>query len=328
MKKKLFIMVLLVLIMYTLCGCSSKNEAKGNKSEKLKVVTTMYAPYDFVRQVAGDNIDLTMLLSPGEESHSYDPTPQDIINIQDSDLFIYNGGENDSWVDNVLSSLDDSVNIISMTSSVDQLYEEELSEGMQPEEEEQDETENVDTEKNDTDHEEFDEHVWVSPANAMTIVRTITDELKKLDVNNASEYEDNCTKYISKLQKIDDEFKEIVANAKRKVVVFGDRFPLRYFVEEFGIDYYAAFPGCSADTEADSSTIAFLINKVKEENIPVVFKIELSNGNIADTISEATGAKVETFYACHNISSDDFNAGVTYADMMQSNVDVLKEALN
>lgn len=327
MKKKVIMIMLLAGIMFTLSGCAdNKNKPDNNtsieNSGKLKVITTMFAPYDFVRQIAGDNVDVTMLLAPGEESHSYDPTPQDIISIQNSDLFIYNGGENESWVDNVLSSLDD-VNVISMTKSVDKLYEEELTEGMQAEPEE-----TTDDNSDLSEKEEYDEHVWASPANAIKIIRTVTDELKKLDTDNASVYEDNCTKYSAEIQKIDDDFKSVVAAAKRKVVVFGDRFPLRYFVEEYGLDYFAAFPGCSADTEADSSTIAFLIDKVKAENIPVVFKIELSNGNIADTISEATGTKVETFYACHNISSDDFKAGLTYADMMKSNVNVLKEALN
>lgn len=328
MKKRLLMVALMVVMAVLLCSCGSNKEdlgsnnsvSKQENSGKIKVVTTLFAPYDFTRQIAGDKVDLTMLLAPGEESHSYEPTPQDIIAIQNCDLFIYNGGENDTWVKDVLSSLDNEVNVLSMTESVDKLYEEELTEGMQPEDDE--------GEADDEGEEEFDEHVWASPANANHISRAICDKLKEIDKENADEYEDGYTAYSSELSTISKDIQSVVDSAKRKVILFGDRFPLRYFVEEFGLDYYAAFPGCSADSEANSSTIAFLINKVKSENIPVVFKIELSNGNIANTISEATGAKVETFFACHNISSEDFKAGVTYVDMMKSNIEVLKEALN
>lgn len=323
MKRKILLIITTLMVFVMMAGCAGKDKDNSANAgdDKIKVVTTIFAPYDFVRNIAGDNVELKMLLSPGEESHSYDPTPQDIIAIQECDLFIYNGGENDAWVDSVIASFDEQVKVIRMMECVSGLLEEEIVEGMQ-----HDDTH--EHEDSDSAHEGFDEHVWASPANAISIVNTISAELQTLDAANAATYKENCEDYVAKLQTIDDDIKNVVENAKRKLVVFGDRFPLRYFVDEFGLDYYAAFPGCSAESEVNSQTIAFLIDKMKLENIPVVFKIELSNGNVADTISEETGAVVKTFYACHNISKDDFDAGIGYVDMMSSNVESLKEALN
>lgn len=352
-------MVLLVTLLSCIalmCGCRGSstddngedNETDGNSM--LKVVTTLYASYDFVREIAGDNVELTMLLKPGEESHSYEPTPKDIITIQECDLFIYNGGENDTWVDQVLESVN-GVKFLKMMDCVSELREEQIVDGMyerghgdhhghggedgdnghdghghdghgdETHEEENHEEEN---------HEEaeYDEHIWTSPVNAISIAEAIAGELGTLDPGNSDTYRNNCKRYVSELKELDDSFRQIVRNAKRNLVIFGDRFPLMYFVGEYGIDYYAAFPGCSAETEPSVATMTFLIDKVNENNIPVVFKTELSNDNIARIISEETGAGVRTFYACHNVSADDFRRGFSYIDMMRENAVVLKEALD
>ena len=174
----------------------------------------------------------------------------------------------------------------------------------------------------------MDEHVWTSPVNAIKIVEKMSAEIIKLDPNNADTYKKNTEEYIKKLQKLDGEFREVVNNGKRKEIVVGDRFPFLYFVKEYGIEYYAAFPGCSTDTDTNPATIAFLTEKVKEDNIPVVFHIELSNEQMSKAIAEATGAKSELLNAVHNISDEDFKKGVTYIDLMEHNVEVLKEALN
>lgn len=318
-----------ILGMCLMTGCGqdkttakAEEMAKAGSTEKLNIVTTIYAPYDFARQIVGDNAELTMLLKPGTETHSYEPTPQDIITIQNCDVFIYVGGENDEWVDDVLASVaDDDLEVVKLLDVVDAV-EEEAVEGMEAEEEEAEAEEEAEEEV------EWDEHVWTSPKNAILISKTLEEKFAARDSANADTYQKNLDSYVGKLEELDAEFTKVVDSAARKVVVFGDRFPLSYFVDAYGLDYYAAFPGCSSDTEASAATIAFLTDKVQEEQIPVVFKIELSNGNIAETIAEATGAKVLTFYSCHNVSKEDFEAGMSYTDFMWKNVDSLKEALN
>lgn len=312
MRKRLLLLCILC-IMSVFAACSPKETEKG---KKLNVVTTIFAPYDFVREIAGDNVNLTMLLAPGEESHSFDPSPQDIIDIYECDLFIYNGGENDKWVDDMLDSADSDIEVVKMMDCVDILYEEEDHDG------------NRHYENRHDKEQEPDEHVWTSPLNAAKISSVIADRLAELDSDNKALYYSNCDKYTDKLIKLYDDITEVVKSAKRNEVVFGDRFALRYFTEAFGIKYYAAFPGCAQDTEINPSEIVSVIDLVRDKNIPVIFKAELGNGQIADTISEATGAEVRTFYSCHNVSLDDFNKGIGYIDMMNSNLELLREALN
>jgi zinc transport system substrate-binding protein len=466
-------------------------------AEKVSVVTTIFPYYDFTRVIAGDKAEITMLLRPGAESHSYDPTPRDMLKIQNCDVFIYGGGESDEWVDGVLESVDTSkMKIISIMDYVD-VVEEEIVEGMQEEEEEHSHNEGFeesdvrdrptfadwkgdwqsgypyildgtlddvfehkaehDEEKtaedyrkyytdgyktdynrlvlNDKDNtityyiegkeivkvkydykgyailtyddgskgvryqfeavgetggapkyiqfsdhcykpteglehfhlyngnegfepmlknlvnwptfypasmngsdiaasmighdheEEYDEHVWTSPKNAKIIAQKIADTLSEVDAANAAAYSISAAAYLRELDKLDKAFRDVVKGASRKTLVFGDRFPFRYFADTYGLKYFAAFPGCSTETEASAATVAFLIDKVKAEKIPVVFYIELSNEKIADTICEATGAKRLLLHASHNISGDDFRNGTTYLDIMTANVGALREAL-
>ena len=227
-----------------------------------------------------------MLLKPGAESHSYEPTPKDMKKIHKADLFIYTGAENDAWAESLLKNMGSKApKTIAFLELVDTV-EEEIVEGMTAEEEEH---------HHDDEEVELDEHVWTSPLNAVKIVSAICDELCTIDAANADYYKKNAAKYIDELLALHKSFEEVVKNANRKIFVFGDRFPLRYFADLYGLEYYAAFPGCATDVEASASTIKFLINKVKEEKIPVVFTIEFSNGKIADTICEATGAKNWSF---------------------------------
>ncbi len=310
--KKVFILLLV------LCTCFVVGCGKEKNSTKYKIISTSFPGYDFTRAVIKDvdDISVDMLLKPGSETHDFEPTPQDIIDIQESDLFIYIGGESDEWIDDVLKDVDTSKTKILKLMDVVDLYEEELSEGMEIEEE--DEGEEV----------EYDEHIWTSPKNAIKMINKIKEEIINIDNDNKENYEKNASNYIDELTNIDNQFREIVNNASRKELVFGDRFPLRYFVEEYGLTYHAAFPGCSEQTEASAKTITYLINYVIQNKIPVVFHIELSNGKIAETIANETGAKVLEFNAVHNISKKDFDDGLTYADYMKKNIEVLKEALN
>ena len=312
-----------------------EKEEKENSDEKVNVVATIFPEYDFLRQIGGDDINLSMLLTPGAESHSFEPTPKDIKEVDQSDMFVYVGGDSDAWIDSILDSVDvKDKKVVTLMDCVE-LVEEETVEGMTPEKEEDTEEEEK---KEDTEQEakeegieeeeiEYDEHVWTSPRNAKLIVQKLCDALCEIDTDNAAHYKENTRNYLTKLDKLDGEFKDIAAHAVRKEIIVGDRFPFRYFVDAYGLSYYAAFPGCSTDTEASAATIAFLTDKVKKDKIPVVFHIELSNEKICNSICEETGAKSELLNAVHNVTKDDFEKGITYLDLMEHNVTVLKEAL-
>jgi len=340
------ILCTIVFLVSGLCGCTAGGNREENlpkDQKKLRVVTTIFPQYDFVRQIAGDNVSLTMLLKPGEETHSYEPTPQDIIAIQNADLFIYVGGENDEWVEDILESPEmEDVKRLRLVDCVGNILAEEHVEGMKEErghshedeeEESHDEEEHFlhSAEETEEEHNEhvhtMDEHVWTSPGNAIDIVEHITEELCSLDSEHGQTYKDNAEAYETQLKELDTAFRDVVENAKNHTLLFGDRFPFRYFAAEYGLDYYAAFSGCASDTEPSAATMAFLINKVKEEHIPVVLKMELSNDNIANAIAEACDVPVKVFYSSHNISAKQFEAGVTYLDLMKENVETLKEAL-
>ena len=329
-----------LLIAAALIYISPGNKTAVTASEdtsKPKVITTIFPQYDFARAVGGDKIELTMLLKPGMESHSYAPTPQDIVNIQNCDLFIYIGGENDIWADKILDSIDKEhrpqvLKLIGCVSPV----EEELAEGMQAEEhdhgKEEEHThgaEDKDRHGHDHDNEvEYDEHIWTSPRNAEKMTAAIMDKLILIDPQNRSAYEGNAKAYIAELDRLDKDFRQAVSNVRRHRLIFGDRFPFRYLTDEYGLKYSAAFPGCAAESEASAATIAYLINKGKDEKIPVVFHIEMSNEKTADAICRETGARKMLLHACHNISREEFESGATYVKLMRKNLENIKEALN
>jgi zinc transport system substrate-binding protein len=315
--KRLIVFAFILVSLVTVLPARGRRDAAQRVDGKINVVATIFPPYDFVRAIAGDKVSLTMLLPPGAESHSFEPTPQDIIKVQNCDIFIYVGGESDAWVEEILDSMDTSrMEIVTLMDCVE-VVEEEIVEGMQEEEEEE-----------DPGHEsEYDEHVWTSPGNAKLIVQKIAGVLKQKDSPNAAEYERNTADYLAKLTELDNSFQKVIDGAKRKTFIFGDRFPFRYFADAYGLSYFAAFPGCSTETEASAATIAFLINKVRNEGIPVVFYIELSNEKIADVICEETGAKKLLLHAVHNVAKRDFDRGANYYDLMSQNVKNLQEAL-
>jgi len=280
----------------------------------LSVVSTIFAPYDFARAVASGLAEVTMLLPPGSESHSYEPTPQDILRIRRCGVFIYVGGESDAWAERILASMDTSnMRIVTLMDCVDTV-EEIIVEGMQVDE--------------DDDETELDEHVWTSPKNAILITQKISEAMCVADPQNTEAYRQNSESYLNKLDALDAEFQEIAANGLRNTIVFGDRFPFRYFADAYGLDYYAAFPGCAAETEAGAQTVIFLIEKIKAEDIPAVFHAELSNEQMARAIAKETGARVLQLHACHNITVADFRAGKTYLDLMGANARALRAALS
>jgi zinc transport system substrate-binding protein len=283
-----------------------------------------------------------MLLPPGSESHSYEPTPQDIIKIKECDVFIYVGGDSDAWVHEIIESMDVSdKQVITLMDCVETVPEE-VVEGMQEEEHDhedeehhdEDEEHHEDEEHGEISEIEYDEHVWTSPRNAKLIVQKISDAMQKEDSANAAVYAKNTTDYLAKLDSLDKEFQTIVDNGVRKEILMGDRFLFRYFADAYGLEYYAAFVGCSTETEASPATIAFLIDKTANDNLPVVFHIELSNEKIANTVAEGAAEKtgkdvnVLLLHACHNVTKAELEGGATYLSLMEQNVTNLREALS
>ena len=317
---------------------TEKNTDATTEGNKLKIVTTNFPSYDFARAIAKEDAELTMLVKPGAETHSFEPSPQDIITIQNADLFIYTGGDSDEWVDGILESVQNkNFHVFKMMDAVN-LIEEETVEGMQEEEHEHADAdhgnEEADHEKADQAEEqeeegpEMDEHVWTSPKNAITIVEKLEETLSGLDESHKENFKTNSDSYVKELEELDKSFKEVVDSGKRKEIIVADRFPFAYFCKEYGLSYFAAFPGCSTDTQPSAATIAFLTDKVKEDKIPVVFHIEMGNEDMVNAISRDTGAKKMLLNSVHNVTDSDFKAGKTYVDLMKPNVDALKEALN
>ena len=314
--KKEIGIVLLCSLVFCMAGCTGgRNPQKNDK--RLKVVATVFAEYDFLRNIAGDRISLEMLMLPGTDLHAFDPTPKDIMQVQEADLFVTIGGESDAWADKIIESVDsENLQTIRLMDCVDTVVEEELVEGMETEGEEE-----------DAGEKEFDEHVWTSPPNAIQIVEGLCEKLCSMDQENEGFYKENAAAYIEKLQDMDASFRQLIENGVRKEIIVADRFPFRYFADAYGLDYYAAFPGCSTQTGASAETIAFLIRKVEEDKIPVVFHMELSSEQMCNTICDETGAKKAQLNAVHNISKQDFDKGIGYLELMQENLEVLKEAL-
>lgn len=303
---------LLFLLILLFSGCAAPAEAPEDTG--LRIVASSYPAYDFARQIAGERASVTMLTPPGVDPHEYEPTPQNIIDMQKCDLFLYNGGDSDAWVDTMLQGLDNpDIRILRMMDCT-ALLEEETVDGMESDEEEEAEV-------------EFDEHVWLSPVNVIEIAGAIEQALSEADPDGAAYYRQNLENYSARLNELDARLMEIAANGQRRTIVFADRFPARYFTERYGLSYYAAFPGCSAQTEPSAATVAFLIEKVKAEEIPFVFSVPFSSTTLPQTIQEATGAQVLIFDSFHNVGRDDFGKA-TYLEAMEHNAQALEQALN
>ncbi|HNX99482.1 MAG TPA: metal ABC transporter substrate-binding protein [Oscillospiraceae bacterium] len=313
MKKALSIFILCAVLAALFSGCGQAPAPAAKESGKLSVVATIFPAYDFAREIVGSAGTVTMLVPPGSEIHSYEPTPQDILTIQNCDIFIYNGGDSDEWVDDVLSSVGNGMTVVRMTDCVAQVQEED-KEGMTVHEE-------------GSGGPEYDEHVWTSPVNAQKIAAAIAAAAEARDAADAGIFQKNLAAYTARLKKLDEAYREVVANAKSKTLIFADRFPVRYFTEEYGLDYYAAYPGCAEDAEPSAKTVAFLIDKVRQGGVPYVLYIEFSNQKMADTVCEDTGCGKLEFNSCHNVSKADFESGVSYLDLMWANVDTVRKAL-
>ncbi|MCL2422120.1 MAG: metal ABC transporter substrate-binding protein [Defluviitaleaceae bacterium] len=302
----------------------------------LQIVTTIFPSFDFIRQIAGDRVELTMLLSPGAESHSFEPTPRDMVTLSNADLFIYVGGHSDTWVHPILESLERTdMRTVALMDLVNTLWEDHGDHHHHDDHDhDHDDHHHHDDHEHDHDdhhhHDEpqLDEHVWTSPINAIMITSTLTDVLAETDPANADYFRANAYAFIQELGALDQAMAQMTANSIRNTVVFGDRFPFIYLTESFHLNHYSAFVGCSSETQASPATVAFLIEKVRDEHIPVVFYIEFSDQSIANVIAEATGARTLELHSAHNVSQADFDAGITYLEIMYRNMEHLREALN
>ena len=299
--KRLFALI----IVLALLGSAALAEGK------LSVVCTDFPCYDFARAVAGDLADVTMLIKPGMEVHFYDPSPADIMTVEDADVFIFIGGESDEWVENVLDSFGDSGPVpLRLMEAVDDLIEEEEGE-----------------EAHESETPEYDEHIWTSPRNAMAMVLAMGASLGVADPANAESYAQAASAYAARIGEIDARIAELVSGAARRELVFADRFPFIYFVREYGLGYEAAFPSCTAQTEASPQTILRLIDKVVDEDIPVIYTIEMSAQNVARIVAEETGAEILTLHSMQTVSRDEFEAGETYMSLMERNIEALRRGL-
>ena len=308
-----------------LSACGAVNAASAaSGDEKIQIVTTIFPEYDWVMNVLGDdpaNAEVTMLLDNGVDLHSYQPTADDILKMSACDMFIYVGGESDEWVEDALKEATnkDMVVINLLEALGDSVKEEEMVEGMQESEHEHEEGEV-----------EYDEHVWLSLRNAATLTDIISKELQRIDAANAQIYKNNSDAYIKKLNELDKQYSDAVSASSVKTLLFGDRFPFRYLTDDYGLTYYAAFVGCSAETEASFETITFLAKKVDELLLHAVMTIEGGDHRIAETIVQNTAAKdqqILTMDSMQSTTSKDVENGTTYLSVMEGNLSVLKEAL-
>ena len=329
MKRVLAIIIAAAFAIGSLAACGNRSAEEGSAAkgtgapEKLQIVTTIFPIYDWVQNILGENAphaEVTMLLDNGVDLHSYQPTVEDIMKISTCDLFVYVGGESDAWVSDALEEAVNPdmvvVNLLELLG--DSVKEEVLKEGMQEDKHEHEEDA------------EYDEHVWLSLRNAEVLCEKIEQALEEIDPDCADIYQKNLESYNGKLQALDAEYEAVVSKASVKTLLFGDRFPFRYLVDDYGLDYFAAFVGCSAETEASFETITFLAGKVDELSLHTVLTIEGGDGRIAETIvqtSKAKDAKVLSLNSMQSVTAKDVQAGGTYLSMMEENLKVLEEAL-
>lgn len=316
MKKLLSLFTAAILVFMT--SCASDSSGFSDDSGKIKISATLFPQYDFARQIAGDKAEITLILPSGMDSHSYEPTPADIININKSDLFIYTGEYLESWANDIVGDIDtDKTHVLDVSSGIQLVKEDD-------EHHHDDEDEHHEEEH----HHEYDPHIWTSPVIAMQMADNITEALCETDSVNSDYYKQNAENYKKQLQELDSEFKEIVADGKRNTIYFGGKFALYYFTQEYGLDYVSAFDSCSGETEPSAKVMSEMISSIKENNIPVIYYEEIAEPTVANMIADETGAKPLLFHSCHNVTPEDFRNGVTYIDLMKQNAVNLREGLS
>lgn len=314
LKRKLLAVITAAATVLSLCACSSESGYSNSDSGKLKIISTVFPPYDLARQIAGDNAEISILLPPGSEIHNYEPSAKDMIAIRNCDIFLYIGGENEQWAEKLINSNDtENVTAVKLIDYVPTLSEDE--------------------DEHDHDHEhehehETDEHIWTSPKNAQLMLSAVYDAICKVDPSDKQTYTKNKDAYAKQLSDLDNAYRSAVDNAKNKTIVLADKFPFRYLAHEYGLEFSAAFAACSDESEPGVSTMIKLTKTIKENNIPAVYYLEFSSTKIADTLCDETGATKLMLHSCHNVSKQDIENNVSYVDLMKQNLENLKLTLN
>ncbi|MBC8585466.1 metal ABC transporter substrate-binding protein [Youxingia wuxianensis] len=321
MKNKIYsflaVAAALLLLVPGATGCSQSEAPVSEDGRTLTVVTTLFPQYDFARQLAGEKGEVSLLLPPGVESHNFEPTPADIINIEKADLFIYTGEEMEPWAKSIIDGITGDVKIVDVSQNIALVKTQE--EPLAQEEHAKEDQIHV---------HEYDPHFWTDPVLAKTMVSTIQEAFCEVDELNASYYKANGEAYQARLDQLNEKFQTIVSEGKRKKMIFGGKFPFYYFAARYGLAYDAAYDNCSGETEPSVRKVAQLIDEIRSEEIPVVYYEELTDPKVARSISEETGAEMLLFHSCHNVSKEQFNQGITYLDLMEQNAENLKKGLN
>ena len=330
MKKNVAFVLVLILIftIITAVIINVKNPIKKGSGDKVEVVATLFPQYDFAKQIGGDKVNVKLLLPPGTESHTYEPTPQDMLMVNESDLFVYTGKEMEPWAENLISGMKGDINVLDLSTTVDLINSEEFEEEHAGDAEHD---EHMNEEHHDEHHDEhhhaYDPHIWLNPQYAIKMARSVEAQLCEIDPENAEYYRDNASKYIKQIEELDAEFENTVNNSSNKKIAFGGAFAYAYFIERYNLSFISAYETCGESAEPSTAQIKEVIDYINENNIPVIFYKEYSTGNIAKTISEATGAQMLVFNTAHNVSKDEIQSGVTYVDIMKGNLENLKQAL-
>lgn len=316
LKRKLLAVITAAATVLSLCACSSESGYSNSDSGKLKIISTVFPPYDLARQIAGDNAEISILLPPGSEIHNYEPSAKDMIAIRNCDIFLYIGGENEQWAEKLINSNDtENVTAVKLIDYVPALSE--------------DEDEHDHDHEHDHEHKhETDEHIWTSPKNAQLMLSAVYDAICKVDPTGQQTYTKNKDAYAKQLSDLDNAYRSAVDNAKNKTIVLADKFPFRYLAHEYGLEFSAAFAACSDESEPGVSTMIKLTKTIKENNIPAVYYLEFSSTKIADTLCDETGATKLMLHSCHNVSKQDIENNVSYVDLMKQNLENLKLTLN
>ena len=348
--------ILAMLLLVAVCmaaGCNKAQDTNKNAnnssetSQKFSVVATVFPYYDFARAIGGDYLDVTLLLPPGRDSHSFEPTAQDLLTLQSADVFLYNGGEMETWVEEVLKAVPRDHGITFQGIEAVELLEEAHSKSMKTTGHTHDHDDHDDAESDAHDHDahhdaetddhddhdhsdhhgEYDEHIWTSLENAQLLVSAIEEVLCEADPEHAEQFHENAAEYRAQIADVQSEIEEIVSSARVHKILFADRFPFLYFTQEFGLDYDAAFAGCAGDTEPSARVIASLIEEIQSEDIKAVYHVEMGNTKTAEMIQEATGVEILELHSCHTVTSEQLKSGVTYVDLMRQNAENLKKGL-
>lgn len=328
MKKNIAFIVVLILIFTAITAViiNVKKPTKNNEGGKIEVIATLFPQYDFAKKIGGDKVNVTLLLPPGTESHTYEPTPQDMIRINNSNLFVFTGEEMEPWANSLISGMKNDINVLDLSKTVKLISTEEFEEEHENDVHEHEKEEHHEHNE-DEHHHTYDPHIWLNPQYAIKMVESIEAELVAIDPENEEYYRNNANQYIDQIRQLDSEFEQTVNSSSKKKIAFGGAFAYAYFVERYDLDFISAYDTCGESAEPSTAKIKEVIDYINENNINVIFYKEYTTGNIARTISEATGAKMLVFNTVHNVSKDEIENGASYVSIMKQNLENLKQAM-